>query len=167
LIKDFLDIRQHVRLRPAFNNQIVDVNVQVSAYLVLKGPVHQTLVCGPDILQFEGHISVAKDTNVSVECGIVFIMLGHLDLVVSLVSIHKALKLAGSQLVYFYVNCQKGVAILGAGVVEIFDIDAHQPASVNFPDTHRIGDPGLVLNLPKDASMLQLLDLISYYFASS
>jgi hypothetical protein len=50
LVEGLLDICQHVRFRRAFSDQIVNVNLQVPAYLALEGLVHQPLVCGSDVL---------------------------------------------------------------------------------------------------------------------
>ena len=58
------------------------------------------------------------------------------------------------------------VTVLGAGFVEIHEINAHSPFSIGFLDHDHICQPVGVVYFPNEICMEQLLNFFSYSFVS-
>ena len=59
------------------------VNLYVPAELVREHLVHQPLICGPRVLEFEWHHLVAEKSLASYKRGLLLILLLHFDLVIA------------------------------------------------------------------------------------
>lgn len=64
---------------------------------------------------------------------------------ISFVSIQEILVLVSDDRLNLPVNLRQRVVILGASRVDVFEVDAHAPASVALLDQNRIGYPGRIL----------------------
>jgi hypothetical protein len=73
-----------------FNQQVIYVHFNVSANLISKHPVHQSLISGSCILQTEGHHLIAVKSSVCDESRFFLVCFLHVDLIVSREGIHKA-----------------------------------------------------------------------------
>src|SRR3954462_12730687 len=67
----------------SFDDDVVDVDLDVSADLVSQACLHHPLVRGSGVFQSEGHCSVAEYAIGGDERGVFFIFFLHPDLVVS------------------------------------------------------------------------------------
>ena len=101
LVESSLNIEQHRIFLSTFDDQVVDVYLQVYADLAYEGLIHQALICCSRILEAKGHLSVTIDLSVWTEGGPVIILLSHLDLVVPSICVQEAFEFKGRQRVHF------------------------------------------------------------------
>ncbi|MFS7922407.1 hypothetical protein Hanom_Chr03g00248771 [Helianthus anomalus] len=95
-----------------------------------EGLIHQVLVCCASIFEAERHLCVAENSKISSEGCLVFIFEFHLNLMISLVAIQKALPSIWRERVYLFVDLRQGIAILWACLVEVSVVYAHSPSTV-------------------------------------
>ena len=57
----------------AFDDNIVDVNLEVAADLWVEGLLHQPLECCPCVTQAKGHGCITKGSEWRDECGLLLI----------------------------------------------------------------------------------------------
>ena len=68
---------------PGFHDDIVNVNFDVLAYLLIEASLHASLVRGASVLQAEGHHVVAEDTTRCDERGLLLVFDFQFNLVVA------------------------------------------------------------------------------------
>jgi len=67
-----------------FNQQVIYVYLNVSANLISKHPVDQSMISGSRILQTEGHHRIAVKSSVCDENSFLLVCFFHVNLIVSL-----------------------------------------------------------------------------------
>ena len=148
--------------RPAFYKHIVHVNLHVSADLLFEDFVHQSLIGGTRVLEAERHDPVAVKAAISDKSSLLFIFRCHSNLVIVGERVHKSEKLMARGSVHQLVDPGKGLAVLWASFIQLFEVDTHPPLAVCFLDQDNIGDPLWIIDLLDESGLEKFIHFLGY-----
>ena len=150
----------------AFYQHVIYINLHIPPNLVRKHLVHQSLVHQPSVFESEWHYLVGEEPVACNKGSFFLIGFLHSDLVVAWKSIHEAQKFVSCGWIYQVIYPWEWVTILGAGPVEIREINTHFPFSIHFLDHNHIFQLVGVVHFPNEICIEQLLNFFSYSFVS-
>ena len=129
------------------------MSVRVPPHLAPQGDAHQPLEGRVCIFQTEGHADVAEYATGSHERRILYVLLGHLNLVVTRECVQKAEEVTPCGGVHYLVDSQERVRILKAGLVEVCEVNAASlpPGVLGYDDG--VGEPAGVDDLVDDSCL--------------
>ncbi|PUV26772.1 hypothetical protein PAHAL_J014400 [Panicum hallii] len=98
----------------------------------MENIVHGTLICSASILQIKSHDHILRQTHCSrySECGFVYILRGHKNLVITSVTINETQDFLTSSRIDQCLCNRHWVLILRSSPVEVSEVHANSPSAV-------------------------------------
>ena len=143
-----------------FHQHVIYIHFHGRSNLFLEHPVDQPLICGPCVLEPEGHHTVAIGSLCCDERGLFLVIWIHADLIVAGESIHKTEEFMASCSIYDEVDPRQGEAILWACSVDISEVDAESPLAIRFFDEYNVGQPLGIFHLSDCPCLEEFADLL-------
>lgn len=116
-LKGFFNVAKRYCSVMDFDNYVIDIDLNVSTFLVCKHFVHQVLVYCSDIHESEWNLIITKVVAIGMNGHFIFIITFHLNLMITLVGIKDTLELKSFQGLKFLIYLRERVVILCADVV--------------------------------------------------
>jgi hypothetical protein len=155
--ESFLQVTDQLRSHSRLDDDVVDVDLQVVADLLLETSLHALLEGG--ILEAEWHGSVAKSAEGGDEGHGQLIGGVHCDLMVPKMRVQNAKGLIAGDGVNDLVNPRKGEWVFGAGLIEAGVVHIHSPFPILLLDQDGVGRLIGVLDLSDEAGVEELGEL--------
>ncbi|PVH36574.1 hypothetical protein PAHAL_6G108200 [Panicum hallii] len=98
----------------------------------MKNIINGTLICSTSILQTKSHNHIFKQAHCSrhSECGFVYILRGHENLVITSVAIHETQDLVTSSRIDQHLYNRHWIFILRSSSVEVSEVHADTPSAI-------------------------------------